>query len=116
MGELVLAAHEGWAASALALGRHDDVVVPLTELIAQHPARERLRALQMTALYRGGRQREALQVARDARHYLLDELGLEPGPELQELERSVLAHAPSLSSPIALAAPLAVRRGAGRCR
>ena len=109
LGELVLAAHEGWAASALALGRHDDVVVPLTELVAAHPARERLRALLMLALYRSGRQRDALQVARDARAYLLDELGLDPGPELQELERSVLAHAPSLSSPIKLAPTLTMR-------
>ncbi len=109
LGELVLAAHEGRAVSALALGRHDDVVVPLTELIAEHPARERLRVLLMLALYRSGRQRDALQVARDTRAYLLDELGLDPSPELQELERSVLAHAPSLASPITLAPTLTMR-------
>ena len=100
--ELVLAAHEGLVDSELALGRHADVVADLVDLVARHPLRERFRAQLIIALYRSGRQADALQAYRDARQYLLDELGLDPGPELQALERSVLAHDPALAAPIAL--------------
>ena len=64
--------------------------------IAAHPLRERLRAQLMLALYRSGRQAEALQVYRAARRELADELGLEPGEELRRLERAILAHDPEL--------------------
>ena len=65
--------------------------------MAEHPLRERLRALRMLALYRCGRQAEALEAFRDARARLVDELGIEPGAELQELERAILRHDPELA-------------------
>ena len=86
----------------LALGRHDDVVGELQRLVAAHPLRERLRGQLIVALYRGGRQAEALAVYRDARRVLSEELGLEPGPALKELERAVLRQDPSLAGPIYL--------------
>ncbi|MET0324975.1 MAG: BTAD domain-containing putative transcriptional regulator, partial [Ilumatobacteraceae bacterium] len=100
--ELVLAAEEGLVDSELTMGRHADVLAHLVELVARHPLRERFRAQLIVALYRSGRQADALQAYRDARAYLLDELGLDPGPELQGLERSVLAHDPALAAPITL--------------
>ena len=78
--ELVLAAHEGLVDSELAIGRHADVLATLLELVAAHPLRERFRAQLIIALYRCGRQADALQAYRDAREHLLDELGLDPGP------------------------------------
>jgi lactate 2-monooxygenase len=86
----------------LAVGRHDDVVGELQRLVAAHPLRERLRGQLIVALYRGGRQAEALAVYRDARRVLSEELGLEPGPALKELERAVLRQDPSLAGPIYL--------------
>jgi len=83
----------------LACGRDAEAAIELTALVAEHPLRERLRALQMLALYRSGRQAEALDVYRDTRATLVDELGIEPGRELQELERAILAHDPALSAP-----------------
>ncbi len=68
----------------------------LEELVARHPLRERLRAQLMLALYRSGRQAEALELFRRTRETLVDELGIEPSPELQELERAILQHDPSL--------------------
>jgi predicted ATPase/Tfp pilus assembly protein PilF len=83
----------------LALGRHDDMLAPLERLIADHPYRERLRAQQIVGLYRAGRQTEALEAYRSARSAWIDELGVEPSPALQELERSVLRHDPALDAP-----------------
>jgi DNA-binding SARP family transcriptional activator len=80
----------------LALGRAADLVAEIESLVAQHPLRERLRAELMLALYRSGRQAEALHVFQDARRKLVDELGVEPGPALQQLQRAILAHDPSL--------------------
>jgi DNA-binding SARP family transcriptional activator/tetratricopeptide (TPR) repeat protein len=74
----------------LALGLHADLVAELEALIARHPLRERLRGQLMVALYRSGRQGEALQVYHEARRALVEELGIEPGPALQQLERAVL--------------------------
>ena len=68
------------------------VISRLTELTAQHPFREQLWALLMTALYRSGRQADALAAYRSAHRHLVEQLGLEPGPELRELERMVLGH------------------------
>ena len=65
----------------------------------EHPLRERLRGQLMLALYRSGRQADALEAYQDARRELLDELGLEPGRALQELERAILAHDPGAGSP-----------------
>jgi predicted ATPase/DNA-binding SARP family transcriptional activator len=74
----------------LALARHHDLVPELEALVPAHPARERLHAHLMLALYRSGRQAEALETFRRARRALRDELGLEPGPELQELQQAIL--------------------------
>ena len=68
----------------LALGRHADVIEPLRALVDEHPLRERARAQLMTALYRAGRQAEALRVYADGRTVLADELGIDPGPELRQ--------------------------------
>jgi YVTN family beta-propeller protein len=81
----------------LALGRHADLVPELEGLVAQHPLRERLRAQLMVALYRCGRQADALAVYGDARRALLDELGVEPGPALRELQAAILRQAPELA-------------------
>jgi DNA-binding SARP family transcriptional activator/DNA-binding beta-propeller fold protein YncE len=97
--ELRLAATEELVDAELALGLHAEVVGELAELVRQNPLRERLRAQLMTALYRSGRQAEALEVYRAGRAALVDELGLEPGEELQELQRAILAHDPRLTPP-----------------
>ena len=83
----------------LACGRHGALVGELSSLVRADPLRERLRAQLMLALYRSGRQSEALAAYADARQTLVSELGLEPGPELQELERSILTHDESLRAP-----------------
>lgn len=80
----------------LALGRHGHIVGELEQLVAVHPLRERLRAQLMLALYRSGRQAEALEAYQEGRRLLLDELGLEPGKSLRELETAVLQQDPSL--------------------
>jgi DNA-binding SARP family transcriptional activator/tetratricopeptide (TPR) repeat protein len=83
----------------LALGRHAEIVAELRELVAAHPYRERLSADLMLALYRSRRQAEALEVYRETRRVLTDELGIEPGEELRRLERAMLAQAPELDAP-----------------
>jgi DNA-binding SARP family transcriptional activator/class 3 adenylate cyclase len=83
----------------LALGRDQELVAELEALVAEHPYRERLRALLMRALYRCGRQAEALRVYQQARHTLAGELGLEPGQELKDLERAILTGDPALAGP-----------------
>src|SRR5262249_24024885 len=88
--ELRLAAVEDRIDADLELGAHAEVVAELEALIARHPLRERLRGQLMVALYRSGRQAEALQAYRDARDALVEELGLEPGKALQELEQAIL--------------------------
>jgi predicted ATPase/DNA-binding SARP family transcriptional activator len=82
----------------LALGRHDALLGRLEGLVAEHPFRETLRRQQVLALYRAGRQKEALDAYQAARA-ALDELGIEPSPELRELERAVLRQDPVLASP-----------------
>src|SRR5215510_1517938 len=97
----------GWAtteqrvAAELALGRHEQLVPELEALVTGHPLRERLRGQLMLALYRSGRQAEALAVYREGRVLLREELGLDPGPQLQELERAVLRQDPALAAPSA---------------
>ncbi len=83
----------------LALGRHSDLIGELETLVAQHPLQERLLGQLMLALYRSGRQAEALQVYQDARRTLAEELGLEPGQGLQRLEQSILTHDPAIEQP-----------------
>jgi predicted ATPase/DNA-binding SARP family transcriptional activator len=90
----------------LALGRHDELVGELKALVAGNPLRERLRGQLMLALYRSGRQGEALRVFQEGRKTLVDELGIDPGPELQELHQRILLQAASLAvAPEAAAAP-----------
>jgi DNA-binding SARP family transcriptional activator len=97
--ELRLATLEERIDADLAAGRHGDLVGELEALIAAHPMRERLRALLMLALYRSGRQAEALHAYRAARRELADELGLEPGEELRRLEQAILQQDPELEAP-----------------
>jgi predicted ATPase/DNA-binding SARP family transcriptional activator len=96
-------------AAELAGGADAELVGELQALVAEHPLRERLRGQLMLALYRAGRQADALEVMRAGRRLLLDELGIEPGPELRRLERMILAHDPALTAErpaVVLAAPL----------
>jgi DNA-binding SARP family transcriptional activator/streptogramin lyase len=90
-------------AAELELGRHDDVLVELERLVAAHPLDEYLRGQLMLALYRSGRQADALAQFREARRVLRDELGLEPDEELRDLERRILEHDPGLRPPLPFA-------------
>ncbi len=101
LDELRLCALERRVESDLACGRHRELVGELEALTAEHPLRERPRGLLMLTLYRCGRQADALDVYRATRARLVDELGLEPGTALQELERAILRHDPSLDLPAA---------------
>jgi DNA-binding SARP family transcriptional activator len=94
--ELRVLALERRIEADLACGRHAEVVTEAAELVRFHPLRERPRWLHMLALYRSGRQAEALDSYRQARAALVDELGIEPGQALQELERAILQHDPVL--------------------
>jgi WD40 repeat protein/DNA-binding SARP family transcriptional activator len=94
--ELRLAALEERISVDLDLGRHAEVIAELETLVVAQPLRERIRGQLMLALYRSDRQAQALQVYRDAHRMFGEELGLDPSPELQRLERSILAHDPSL--------------------
>ena len=97
--ELRVAVLEERVDADLALGLHGELVAELRALVDQHPLRERLRARLMVALYRSGRQAEALDVYREGRHELVEELGVEPGPELRELEAAILRQDPTLLPP-----------------
>ncbi|MFL5894283.1 MAG: ABC transporter substrate-binding protein [Thermoleophilaceae bacterium] len=96
---LRLAAIEQRLDAQLALGRHDEAVPQLEALVREHPFREQLRAKLMLALYRAGRQADALAAYRDARQVLVDELGIEPSAELRELEAAILAQDTQLAAP-----------------
>src|SRR6266540_2128306 len=89
----------------LALGHHAELVPELERLVREHPLRERLRGQLMLALYRSGRQAEALEVYRSGRRLLDEELGLEPGEELRRLERAILEQDPSLAGALPPATP-----------
>ncbi|MCT2587651.1 SARP family transcriptional regulator [Actinophytocola sp. S1-96] len=80
----------------LALGRHKEIVDELAALVHENPLRERLYGFLMLALYRSGRQVDALEVRRRVRDVLVEELGIEPGQELQDLERAILNRDPAL--------------------
>src|SRR2546428_2599122 len=80
----------------LALGRHAELVSELEALAARHPLRERLRGQLMLALYRSGRQAEALEVYQDTRRVLVEELGIEPTRAVHDLERAILVQDPAL--------------------
>jgi DNA-binding SARP family transcriptional activator len=94
----------------LAGGRHAQVVAELETFVAEHPLRERPRAQLMLALYRAGRQADALEVYRQTRETLVQELGIEPSAELQELEQAILRHDPSVGFERAVKAPTEVDR------
>ncbi|MEU8548870.1 BTAD domain-containing putative transcriptional regulator [Streptomyces roseoverticillatus] len=93
----------------LELGRHAEAVADLTALTAAHPLRERLRELLMLALYRSGRQAEALAVYADTRRLLADELGVDPRPELSELQQRILRADVGPAQSVEVALPLLVR-------
>ena len=97
--ELRLALLEDRIDADLACGRHTELVGELEALVAEHPLRERLRRQLVLALYRGGRQAEALEAYRAAREILDEELGLEPTPALRELEQAILTHDADLAAP-----------------
>ena len=92
-----LAVQEAYAEVRLDLGEHEELVAELTELVARNPSRQRLRAVQMRALYRAGRQAEALETYGDLRGRLRDELGLDPSPELVALHKRILDEDPELA-------------------
>ena len=98
----------------LAAGRHAELIAELERLTREHPWRERLHAQRMLALYRSGRQADALTAYRSAREVLVEELGIEPGTELRQLHQAVLDHDPSLDRPRAPTPRGALRARAGR--
>jgi DNA-binding SARP family transcriptional activator/outer membrane protein assembly factor BamB len=105
-----LVAQEERLEAMLALGRHDEAIGPLQALASEQPLRERPRRLLMLALYRAGRQSEALEVYRSFRRLLSDKLGLEPSADLRELEAAILRQDEALATPAPVepaAAPLA---------
>ncbi|WP_396928104.1 BTAD domain-containing putative transcriptional regulator [Mycolicibacterium sp.] len=104
--ELRLAAVELRASAELELGRHSAVIGELERIVREHPTREGAAAILATALYRAGRQAAALDVLRDTRIHLADELGLEPGRALRDLERDILSHAAHLDDEQPAALPL----------
>jgi ABC-type transport system substrate-binding protein/DNA-binding SARP family transcriptional activator/DNA-binding beta-propeller fold protein YncE len=121
-----LAAVEDRIEAELALGRHSALCPELEQLVAEHPLRERLRGQLMLALYRSGRQAEALETYRVGRSMLAEELAVEPGPQLKQLQLAVLSqdraldpprpaarhHPPPPASPAGKAAPAGSRPGA----
>ena len=109
--ELRLVAVEDRIDADLALGRHAELVPELETLVAAHPLRERIRGQLMVALYRDGRQAEALETYRQARTAMHEELGLEPSAALKQLEQAILTQDPSLGpTPKLPPAPRARRR------
>jgi len=109
--ELRLVAVEDRIDADLSLGRHAELVPELETLVAAHPLRERIRGQLMLALYRDGRQAEALETYRQARSAMHEELGLEPSVALKQLEQAILTQDPSLGPPPKLPpAPLRSRR------
>jgi predicted ATPase/DNA-binding SARP family transcriptional activator len=108
LDELRLAALEARMEAELVLGRHTEVIGELQSLVAAHPLRERFRGQLMLALYRAGRQADALEVYQQTRAVLGEELGLDPEPALQALHQQILRQDPSL------AAPVRISRGRGQ--
>ncbi len=104
--ELRVDALEQLIEAKLELGRPEEVVPQLEALIREHPYRERYRAQMMLALYRCDRQADALQAYHDARRTLVEQLGIEPGDRLRELEHAILAQDPTLALPAAEAPAL----------
>jgi DNA-binding SARP family transcriptional activator len=97
--ELRLATVEDRVEADLALGHARELVGELRDLVARNPLRERVRGQLMLALYRCGRQAEALEAYQEFRRRLSEELGLDPGPPIQQLELAILARDPTLDPP-----------------
>jgi DNA-binding SARP family transcriptional activator len=108
LGELRLSVQEEHLAATVDLGHYDQAATELSALVAGHPLRERLRELQMHALYGAGRQAEALDAFRRAARMLSDELGIDPGPGLRTMHQRILSTDPALLTP----APVAPRPAA----
>ena len=98
LNELALVATEYRVEADLELGHHNELVGEIEALCRDHPLRERLWELLMLALYRAGRQAEALRAYTEIRDRLVDELGVDPGRALRELETRILDHDPSLAA------------------
>lgn len=109
--ELRLDALEQAIEADLADGRHGELIGELEALISEHPLSERLHGLLMLALYRSGRQAEALEAYRRARRQLVDDIGIEPGPDLQRLHEAILHHDASLDAPPRRELPPELRAG-----
>ena len=99
LDELHLAAVEEWMQARLDCGQHGGAIVELERLTREHPYREELRALHMVALYRSGRQADALRAFQATRDVLADELGIVPSPRLRRLEEQILLQDPDLDAP-----------------
>lgn len=99
LSELRLRSLEDRVEAELALANHRAIIAEVGELVARHPRRERLRGQLMLALYRSGRQSDALQVYEDGRRLLADELGLEPAPELRRLQTAILRQELEVAAP-----------------
>ena len=98
--EVRVGALEHLIEAKLGLGRQTEVIVQLEALIAEHPYRETLRAQLMLALYRSERQADALQAYQNAHRQFVEELGIEPGERLRQLERQILAQDPAIAVPV----------------
>ncbi|MEZ0071270.1 BTAD domain-containing putative transcriptional regulator [Planotetraspora sp. GP83] len=101
LGQLRLTVIEDLAAADIESGRPVEAAAELAEVIAEQPLRERPRELLMLALYRSGRQADALAVFGQVQRLLADELGLDPGPDLREMQRRILVSDPALAAPVA---------------
>jgi len=112
LGELRSAAREERADALLSVGRHEEVLPDLTVMVADNPLQERMRGLLMLALYRSGRQAEALRVYEEGRGVLAEELGIDPGTDLSRIHQQVLAMDPALDvtsrAQVAVSAPVHV--------
>ncbi|HEX3780208.1 MAG TPA: BTAD domain-containing putative transcriptional regulator [Pseudonocardiaceae bacterium] len=102
LGELRLVTTESWGAAMLAAGGQPELATELASLVRAYPLRESLRASLMVALYWSGRHVEALEVFREARRALVNELGIEPGPALRKVHEQILAGDPALDPPASL--------------
>jgi YVTN family beta-propeller protein len=98
--DMRLSAFEDRVEARLAMGAGKELIPELEALLEDHPLRERLLAALMLALYRAGRQTDALDLFKDARSRLVDELALEPGPALHDMQRRILEHDPALGAPL----------------
>ena len=110
--ELRVSAQELAVEAALRLGRHDAALPELEALVKEHPLRERLRGQLMLCLYRSGRQAEALEAYQATRRALVEELGIEPGRQLRELQQAILRQEPRLELAAAVSPVGETRRGA----